>query len=102
MAILMFWSAFLFRTAISVVLNTTNPSVLFLPIRQIVRQLLISVTAGSLIIAAMIYAAYRADWFGNFPRSVFVIDWLMIFGLSLLTRFIFRGFHVYKIEPLPA
>ncbi len=94
--LLMFWSAFILRTSISVWMNTLDPKNLYLPFAQMIRPLLISVTAGSVIVAGIVYAGYSAGWFENFPRSIFLYDWLIIFSLSLLLRYIFRGLGLYR------
>src|SRR5258706_201060 len=99
---LTFWSAFLFRTSISIILNTLNPANLIVPTQQIIRRLLVSVTSGSIVVAVVVYAAYIAGWFGNFPRSVFVLDWGFVFCLSLIARLIFRALQLQRIETQPA
>ncbi len=99
--LLMFWSAFILRTSISVILNTLNPANLYLPFMQIVRSLFVSVTAGSVIVSAIIYAGYSAGWFENFPRSVFLYDWLIIFTLSLSLRLVLRKFKLYEQSVAP-
>jgi hypothetical protein len=63
---------------------------------------LISVTVGSLVIAGIIFVGYLLGWFGNYPRSVFALDWALILVLSLGVRFVFRFLGVYKNEHLPA
>jgi peptidoglycan/LPS O-acetylase OafA/YrhL len=100
--LLMFWSAFFFRTFFSVALNAVNPKILYLPLGQMLRPLLMSVSAGSVVVTVIIFAGYSAGWFENFPRSIFLFDWLIILSLSLLVRFIFRGLGWYKQEALPA
>lgn len=102
MGILIFWSAFFFRTIISYWMNTLNPLSLQLPVGQMARQLLISVSAGSLVVAGIIFVGYSAGWFVNFPRSVFVVDFLIIFSLSFLVRLGFRMFKTYAAPAIPA
>lgn len=96
MGILIFWSGFFFRTAISYLLDTLNPASLNLPIITMARQLLISVASGSLVVAVITFVGYQAGWFINFPRSVFVVDFLIIFLLSFLVRYLFRVLKIYK------
>jgi peptidoglycan/LPS O-acetylase OafA/YrhL len=95
---LIFWSAFFFRTIISVVLNALDKLSIHLPLMQVIRTLLLSTTLGSLVVAGIVYAGYSAGWFYNFPRSIFVMDWVIIFSLSLAIRLIFRFFKFYKAE----
>jgi peptidoglycan/LPS O-acetylase OafA/YrhL len=95
-ALLMFWSAFVLRTIFSVGFNALNPANLYGALVQFVCPVLISVTAGSVVVAGLVLAGYSLGWFGNYPRSVFALDWALIFGLSLGVRFIFRSLGLYK------
>lgn len=99
---LMFWSVFFFRTALSLWTNSLNPANLRLPILQLMRPVFISVTLGSLIVSGIVYAGYGMGWFGNFPRSIFFMDWGIVLVASLLTRFLLRALKVYKPVPVPA
>lgn len=101
-ALLMFWSAFVLRTVFSVVFNALNPAILYGTLVQFVRPVLISVTVGSVVVAGIVLAGYSVGWFENYPRSIFALDWILILGLSLGVRFIFRYFGIYKNEVLPA
>ncbi len=101
-ALIMFWSAFLFRTSISLVFNTLNPVNLHLSFMQMIRSLLTPLTIGSVVVSALVYSGYTANWIKNFPRSIFVIDWVIVLGLSLVVRLIFRALPPYKKEILPA
>ena len=100
-ALMIFWSAFVLRTVFSVIFDTFNPSILYGTLVQFVRPVLISVTVGSVAVAGMVLAGYALGWFENYPRSVFVLDWALILGLSLGVRFIFRFLGLYKNELLP-
>lgn len=95
LALLMFWSAFVFRTAFSVGFNALNPNMLYGPLAHVVRPILISVTAGSATLAAVIFFGHSMGWFENFPRSIFVLDWAIVLALSLLVRFLFRRARNY-------
>jgi hypothetical protein len=95
-ALIMFWSAFLFRTSISIVFDTLNPANLYFSFARLSRALMIPVTIGSLVIAALTYGAYAAGWIENFPRSIFIIDWLIVLGLSLAVRFVIRALPIYR------
>jgi hypothetical protein len=96
MGILFFWSAFFFRTIISYWFNTLNPELLYTPVLQMGRQLLFSTAAGSVVISVIVLMGYNAGWFINFPRSVFVVDFLIVFLLSFFVRYLFRVFNFYR------
>lgn len=102
MALLMFWSAFILRTVFSVGFNALNPAIFYGTLSQFVRPVLISVTAGSIVIAGIILVGYSLGSFENYPRSVFALDWALILGLSLSVRFIFRFLGLHKKELTPA
>jgi peptidoglycan/LPS O-acetylase OafA/YrhL len=101
-SLLMFWSAFLGRTSISVALNALNPAYLYIPLLRLLRSLSVSVTAGSLVVAAAVYLSHAAGWIENFPRSIFVIDWMIVLALSIFVRYVFRWLQLYKASPVPA
>ena len=101
-ALLVFWFAFICRTSISVALNGLNPAHLYVPFLQMMRSLLISVTAGSVVVATLVYLCHAAGWIENFPRSIFVIDWVIVLGLSIFVRYVFRRFQLYKVSPAAA
>lgn len=100
-ALLMFWSAFVLRTVLSVTFNALNPSNLYGTLQQFIRPVLLSVTVGSIVITGIVYLVYSLGHLENFPRSIFVIDWLITLGLSLAIRFLFRLFNFYKQAPVP-
>lgn len=100
MALLMFWSAFVLRTVFSVGFNALNPANFYGTLAQLVRPVLTSVTVGSLAIAGILLTGYFLGSFENYPRSVLALDWILILGLSLGVRFIFRFFGAYKNEAL--
>ncbi len=100
MGILVFWSAFFLRTIISYLLKTFSPNSLYLPPLQMIGQLAIAVGGGSLVVASIIFAGYKAGWYINFPRSVFIVDFFVIFLLSFLVRYLFRVLKIY--QPIPA
>ena len=100
--LLMFWSAFLLRTILSTIVNALNPSSLYGTFMQFARPVLISVTVGSAALAGIVFTVYSLGHFENFPRSVFVMDWVLVLGLSLAVRFLFRYFGIYKQNPAPA
>lgn len=101
-ALLMFWSAFVLRTVLSVGFNAVNPAALYGTLVQFVRPVFVSVTLGTLVIAVIVFVGYSLGRFENYPRSVFAMDWALILGLSLGVRFIFRFLGLYKNELLPA
>jgi FlaA1/EpsC-like NDP-sugar epimerase len=101
-AMLMFWSAFILRTILSVRFDAFNPAILYGSLIQFARPVLLSVTVGTVVIAVIVFVAYSLGQFENYPRSIFVMDWALILGLSLGVRFIFRFLGFYKNELLPA
>jgi peptidoglycan/LPS O-acetylase OafA/YrhL len=99
-ALLMFWSAFILRTVFSVGFNALNPNTLYGSLAQFVRPVLISVTVGSTALAVIIFIGYSNGWFENFPRSIFILDWVIMLALSLLVRFLFRRAGFYSPRSL--
>ena len=95
----MFWSAFVLRTVFSMLFNAFNPSNLYGTFQQFVRPVFISVMAGSLVVAGIVFTGYSVGWFENFPRSIFVMDWALVLGLSLAIRYLFKYFGIYKQHP---
>lgn len=95
MLLLMFWSAFVLRTIFSAAFDALNPSILYDSAARLIRPVILSVTVGSITLAGIIYTGYFFNWFGNFPRSVFIMDWAITLALSLLVRFLFKlaGFY---------
>jgi len=102
MSLLMFWSAFVLRTIFSVGFNALNPAHLYGSFVEFVRPVLISVSAGSIALAGIIFSVYFLGKFENYPRSVFALDWALVLGLSLSVRFIFRFLGMYKKQLRPA
>jgi len=97
-ALLMFWAAFVLRTVFSTWLNSLNPAILHGSFIQFTRPVLLSTTIGSLLIAAIVFVGYALGSFENYPRSIFLMDWLLLLGMSLGVRFVFRIFNAYKSE----
>jgi peptidoglycan/LPS O-acetylase OafA/YrhL len=102
MALLMFWYGFIIRTSLSVMFKTLDPARLYLPLIDQIRSIFLSVTAGSIAIAVLVYVGYLAGWIGNFPRSIFLVDWAIILLLSFGTRAVFRGLRLYEPRPSAA
>jgi len=97
-ALIMFWIAFILRTAVSIALNSLNPAILGSATWRMIRPTVLSTTLGSIMIMVLVYTAYKAGWVENFPRSVFLIDWAVVLTLSVAARFLFRSFPIYKNE----
>jgi len=100
--LVMFWSAFIFRTTVSIIFKTLRPNLLYLPFARLLQKLGVAVSVGSMVVAGLVYASFLAGWIENFPRSIFLIDWLVVLTLSLTTRYLFRLFGIYGPNPLPA
>jgi len=94
----MFWCAFIVRTAVSVIFNGTNPSILNLSIAQMLRPVLISVTVGSILMGILMLSFVAIGWLEGFPRSILLYDWGVLLALSLLSRFVFRITGIYEIK----
>jgi peptidoglycan/LPS O-acetylase OafA/YrhL len=96
MARLVFWCAFIFRTVISVYFRAFDPAMLHASFTQMIRPVLFSTLAGSALLMGIIYGGYAIGWFENFPRSVFLLDWALVFSLSIFIRWLFRISGIYK------
>jgi peptidoglycan/LPS O-acetylase OafA/YrhL len=96
--LLMFWSAFILRTVISVALNGVNSTYLYSSPIFLIGQALGSVTAGSLVVSGLVFLGYRVGWIENFPRSIFLIDWFLVLIMTILVRYLFRYLRIYKHE----
>jgi peptidoglycan/LPS O-acetylase OafA/YrhL len=101
-AYLMFWLAFILRTAFSVGFNSTNPAIISLQPRQFIRHVLLAVTAGSIAVTGLMYVGYGAGWIAGFPRSVFILDWLIMLVLSSLLRIGFKEIKFYPPKTVNA
>ncbi|GAB1470028.1 hypothetical protein MASR2M66_09050 [Chloroflexota bacterium] len=99
---LVFWTAFFARPLFSLILGTYSPKVMLKPGYQWALRAILAVTLGSIAMASSAYIGYRTGWFENFPRSIFVTDWLIVLPLSLAARYAFRLFSKPKAAPLPA
>jgi peptidoglycan/LPS O-acetylase OafA/YrhL len=100
--LLMFWSAFVLRTAFSIYFNSLNPAILYGTFTQFAKPVLLSVTAASIGMFAVVFIGYSIGWFENFPRSIFLVDWGIMLALSLLVRYLFRLAGFYAPKPLAA
>lgn len=98
LALLMFWSAFVLRTVFSVGFNALNPAILYKSSTQFVYPVLTSITVGSVALAIIVFIGYSIGWFENFPRSIFMVDWLIMLVLSLSVRFLFRRAGFYSLK----
>jgi peptidoglycan/LPS O-acetylase OafA/YrhL len=99
---LVFWAAFFIRPFLSILLGSLSRVSLQNGGMQMLRPVFLSTVISSVLIAGIAYIGYATGWFENFPRSVFIYDWLMVFVLSLIVRFGFRAFKIYKPDPIPA
>lgn len=97
-----FWVAFFVRILLAIFFGTLNPLNVNRSAVFLLRQVFLSVSIGSVIIVGAVFVGYSTGWFENFPRSVFLYDWLIVLALSLLVRFGFRVMKIYKPDLLPA
>ncbi len=102
LALAMFWSAFVLRTVFSVGFDALNPTTLYGSLVQFIRPVVISVTVGTLALGVISFTGYSLGWFHNFPRSILIVDWVIMLGLSLLLRYVFKWAGFYAPKPLPA
>jgi peptidoglycan/LPS O-acetylase OafA/YrhL len=100
-ALLMYWSAFIFRSGLSVAFNNVNPKFLYNPSGQLIWNNFLSTTLGSIVIFLTIFLFYEIGWIENFPRSIFLVDWFIVFALTLSARYLFRSLKIYKREYAP-
>lgn len=99
---LVLWVAFFARPALGLVFRSYRHDVISNPGNQWLISVILSVTLGSLVIAGSAYIGYFTGWFENFPRSIFVLDWVIVMAFSLLVRFTFRKLGVYQQAVVPA
>ncbi|MFN8433642.1 MAG: acyltransferase family protein [Anaerolineales bacterium] len=98
---LVLWIAFFVRPAMALLFGTYRYDIFLKQGYQWVVSVLLSTALGSLIIAVAVYSGYLTGWFENFPRSIFVLDWIIYVTFSLLIRLAFRGLGIYKQEIVP-
>jgi len=89
-AYLMFWLAFLIRIAFPLFFGTSGRAILHLPFRNAARLIVLSVSAGSLLLAALMWIASALSWIPGYPRSIILMDWAFMSMFSVLIR---RGFQ---------
>lgn len=89
---LVIWLAFLVLPMVSLLFGAYRRAVLEKPFLEWARLTAISVTAGNLLIMAIVYAIYLSGGFDNFPRSIFLYLWLIVLVASFLSRAVFSAF----------
>lgn len=99
---LMFWVAFFAYPALLLAFGAYRPQVIMKPGFQWAFPVIIPSIISTGIIAASVYLGYATGWFENFPRSIFVLEWFVVFSLFMLVRFAFRALKIYRQETLPA
>jgi len=99
---LVLWVAFFVRPLMGVIFGTYRHDLLTKPGNQWLISVILSTALGSIVIASSAYLGYFTGWFENFPRSVFVVDWVIVTAFSLIIRFTFRRLGIYKQEVVPA
>lgn len=87
---LAFWVAFFASPALALLFGAYRRDALEKTAVRWMFPIFLSVSASSLVISGAAYWGYAAAWFENFPRSVFVIQWLIVLSLSLAVRFMLR------------
>jgi peptidoglycan/LPS O-acetylase OafA/YrhL len=91
-----FWVAFIVRIVLNIATNSTNPQVILGPIRVMVQRTLLAIGLGSLFITGLMWIEFRFGWIPGWPRSVFVLDGLIMLGLSLGIRYFIRNTNLYR------
>ena len=86
----MFWLAFIVRIIMNVSFNSVNPQLFDAPFKNMLRRLFLSVSTGSVVIAALVWLEFRLGWIPGWPRSVFLLDWAFMIILSVIIRMTFR------------
>ncbi len=87
----MFWLAFVLRTIFTLILKSSNPDIFLAPLSMTIRRTMLSVSVGSLLIAVSMWLLYRFGLIPGWPRSIFLLDWLFMLTLSLLSRYFLRA-----------
>jgi FlaA1/EpsC-like NDP-sugar epimerase len=93
---LMFWVAFFAYPSLLLAFGAYRPQTIMKPGIQGIRYVFFPSLVSMVVVAASVYLGYFTGWFENFPRSIFVLEWLVIFSLFVLIRFAFRALKIYK------
>jgi peptidoglycan/LPS O-acetylase OafA/YrhL len=93
---LMFWVAFFAYPSLLLAFGAYRPQAIMKPGIQGIRYVFFPSFVSMVVVAASVYLGYFTGWFENFPRSIFVLEWLVIFSLFVLIRFAFRALKIYK------
>jgi hypothetical protein len=99
---LVFWVAFFVYPALSLAFGAYRPEAMMKPGIQWIRSVFFSSLLSTLVVAGSVYLGYSTGWFENFPRSIFVLEWFVVFSLFVFVRYIFRALKIYPHEALPA
>ena len=87
---LVFWVGFFSLPILSMIFGAYRSLTLSREGYQWTVPILVSTTGSVVLMAASAYWGYFTGWFENFPRSVFLVDWLLVLSLSLFVRFLIR------------
>lgn len=99
---LVIWLAFLAHPIMSIVFGSYRRAVLEKPILHWLRPVVLGVTSGSLVVAGVVYIVYLSGSFENFPRSIFLYEWLTVLLMSILIRFGYGTFRTNRPDPVIA
>lgn len=97
-----FWVGFFSRPLLLTIFGSYRLSNLFSEHYKWQMPVVASFSISTLLMMAVAYWGYVTGWFENFPRSVFVLDWVIITAFSLIIRFALRKLGIYKQEAVPA
>ncbi|MBK6793918.1 MAG: acyltransferase family protein [Anaerolineales bacterium] len=88
---LLLWAALFLRIAVAIVFRIYDESVLRQSsIFQSIRPVFISALLESLILTVIGYLGFHAGFSENFPRSIFLVDFLIVITGSVAVRLLFR------------
>lgn len=89
---LVFWIGFFLRPFFSIIFGAYLSATLFSKGYKWMLPVVLSLSLSSVLMVFSAYWGYLNGWFENFPRSVFVIDWLIVLSLSFFVRLVLRWY----------
>lgn len=91
---LLFWSAFFLRMILSLGFRTIYSKILRSSYFELSRLVLLSSIFGSFVLFVIGYLGFKFGLYENFPRSVLIVDFMIFFGGSLVSRLVFHKWIV--------
>jgi len=87
---LMFWLAVVVRTAVAAAFSVNGQAHVTGAYKRTVPRLVGAISVGTIVIATLMWAAFRMGWAPGFPRGVLLMDWVFTLLLVLASRFALR------------